>query len=229
MEAQCGKRLPPCVLACVRAFSAVILPRIVMVLLELRLVSQSSSHEGINANTWKWERAARSWKIRQETLSGGAKQRARPVTGPAGGACALEASRSGRREAVEGWRCGGAALCSCGGFSPDICALTSTGGFHCFCGRGEGRGGQRRGLSRRPRLDRSSLRPSHFLLLTTPHTRACAGAVKFLLVYFFNMCAAIKRNVGFWSIQDKWTHSDVRGTGSSLSVPLRPKPAEMCH
>lgn len=32
--------------ACARVFSGVVLPRIVMVLLELRLVSPSSSHEG---------------------------------------------------------------------------------------------------------------------------------------------------------------------------------------
>lgn len=146
-----GRRGRACVRACV--FGGVVLPRIVMVLLELRLVSQSSSHEGRNANTSEPEDPPGrpdSGAPASPYWPGWTRVCAESIPERAQEAGAGSARRAGGAVAARG---------SCDGVSPDICALTSTGGFHCFCGRG--------GFSRRPRLDRSTRRPSHFLLLAT--------------------------------------------------------------
>lgn len=101
-----GRRGRACVRA--RAFGGVVLPRIVMVLLELRLVSQSSSHEGRNANTSEPEDppgrpdsgapASPYWPGWTRVCAESIPERAQEA-----------GAGSGCRKRVEGWRCGGGA------------------------------------------------------------------------------------------------------------------------
>lgn len=101
----------------------------------------------------------------------------------------------------------------CVGFPPDICALTSAGGFHCFL-RAEGRGRTEErlqttapiGPERSPPLP---LSPAHRHPAPPLHVRACAAAAKFFLFYFSKPCAAVIWKVERWQADRKlWIQGD---------------------